>query len=333
MSNTVGMIRSGKIKVRKAAQPILTKTLSLMRKDELIVNGSVNSSEPLLIVANHLCIDDIPTLVEAVNRPLFVLVSDEDKYTFNGLLLDINGVHWVNRLNKESRAKSAEEAISYLNGKIDFAMYPEATWNLSPNLLMLPMNYGCCNIANLAGVSILPVVSSFEDGKIRTTIGEIFKPTSDLTSSIEKLRDIMGEMTFKQIEQNYRDNICDDNVHISAGEDGVHYYERRADIDPYYWEKYVSKRYDAYGRAKKEPDKVREYESQFIFEPKTDDYAFFQTFNSSIRYDKDGNILVKRISSEKNGYEGTTCDEIDYTPFFGYGYNETNYKKILQKTK
>lgn len=318
------------IKVRNMIHPVLMKILPLMRKEELVVDGEIVPDETVVIVANHLSIDDIPTLVEAVGKPFYVLVSDEDRKTFNGMLLDINGVHWVSRVDDESRRIVKQEALEYLEKKMNFAMYPEATWNLSPNLLMLPMNYGCCNIADAANVNILPVVTSFFDTKRISTIGTIFKTSDDLCSSISDLRDIMGEMVYKQMEEYYLSNSNKENIYALKTDDGTYYCERRKDIEPYYWENYVAEKYNAYGRARKDPDSVREYESQFIFEPKTDDYAFFQIFNSSIRYDKDGRMLIKRISSENGGYNGYCNDSIDYTPFFGYGYNEVNYKKVLE---
>ena len=59
-------------------------------------------------------------------------------------------------------------------------------------------------------------------------------------------------------------------------------------------------------------------------------YSFFQLFNSVIRME-DGKPIIKRISSEKNGYNGTSYDELDYNDFFGYGYNEKVLKLQLKK--
>ena len=73
-----------------------------------------------------------------------------------------------------------------------------------------------------------------------------------------------------------------------------------------------------------------EFESQFIFTPKTDEYFYFQNFNSSIRFDGD-KMRIKRISSEYNGYNGTFCDDIDYKEYFGLGYNTHVLKRQLKK--
>ena len=78
------------------------------------VVGELPKDEKFLIVANHLCIEDIPTLGQAVQDHIFVLVSDEDKKTLDGLALSLNGVQWVTRLDKESRKMASQNAVNIL---------------------------------------------------------------------------------------------------------------------------------------------------------------------------------------------------------------------------
>ena len=73
---------------------------------------------------------------------------------------------------------------------------------------------------------------------------------------------------------------------------------------------------------------VRNFESQFIFTPKTDDHQFFQTFNSVVKDDNEIRESVSRISSEKSGYSGSTFGEENKKSSFGYGYNEHVLKKV-----
>ncbi len=315
--------------IKKVLHPILLKLMRFKRKGKLDVEGEIKDDTPTLIVANHLCINDIPALAEAVKKHFYILVSDEDKNTFSGKLLELNGVRWVTRLDKEDRKSSKDDMVSSLKEGISFAMHPESTWNLSPNLLVLPMNYGCVDIANLSNSKIVPVVTTFTDDKRYSTIGDAYYPSSDLISSIDELRDIMATMVFEQMEKYYEEHKNNSNIYSMEIDGNTYYYEKRDSISPDYWNQHISQLYNEYARARKAPDEVREFESQFIFEPKTDDYAFFQIFNSSIRYDENGNMLIKRITSEKNGYDGTGKMDEDYGKFFGYGYNEVNYKKTL----
>lgn len=178
--------------LKNAIHPLLLKVLTFKTTGELRVDGKFPDSGNYLIVANHCCIEDIPTLGEAVQKHFFLLVSDENKPTIDGIFLSMNGVEWVHRMSKDSRRHAAAHAVEILKNGHNFAMYPESTWNLSPTALVMPMNYGCIKIALEAGVPIIPVVSSFFDTYRHTIIGEKFYPTEDLEQSISELRDIMS---------------------------------------------------------------------------------------------------------------------------------------------
>lgn len=314
-------------KLRKMIHPFLVNAMSSKTTGELVVTGEFPKNQNYLIVANHFCIEDIPTLGQAVKEHFYLLVSDEDKNTFDGLGLMLNGVEWVHRLDKKSRIKASNNAVEILKSGKNFAMYPEATWNLSPNELMLPMNYGCIRIALEAGVPIIPVVSFFEDNVRRTKIGEPYYPTDDLEKSIDELRDIMATMVFNHIYSYYESNSDRSNIYCEENNGVKEYYEKRDEMDESCWDKNISDRYDKYKRARKDKDGVREFESQFIFTPKTDDYSYFQTFNSIVKEDEDG-LSIKRISSENNGIDPS---EVEYRKFFGYCYNEKVLKKSIKK--
>lgn len=334
------LLEKSGIECREFIHPQLLKVISSKTTGELTTEGTFPKDETCLIVANHLCIEDVPTLAQAVQEHFYLLVSDEDKYTLDGLGLSLNGVIWIHRTDKNNRKMIPDKIICILNSKKHFAMYPESTWNLSPNLLILPLNYGCIKIALEANVPIPPVVSFFDGVERHSLIGEKYYPTSDLEMSITNLRDYMASLYYQAIETYYQKNQNMPNIYSVEIDGKPYFYEKRQEIDPYYWEKYVDSLYNQYKRAKKDKEGVRRFESQFIFTPKTDDHYFFQVFNSVVRYDAAGNRLIKRITSEKNGYNGTTSDEIDFQTFFGYGYNEkvfheqlTNLEKIKRRVR
>lgn len=312
-------------KIKELIHPLLMKVLTSKVTGELKVEGSLPEEGNYLIVANHMCIEDIPTLAQALNKHFYLLVSDEDKGTIDGLGLELNGVIWVHRTDKESRQNASKDIVEVLKNGKNFAMYPEATWNLSPNLLILPMNYGCIRIALEANVPIVPVVSFFDSDSRNTIIGEKFYPSNDLTTSISDLRDVMATMVFNEIEQRYKNNKENSNVYSDIIDGVEYYYEKREDIDKDYWEEYFNNLYNSYGRAKNDKSGVREFESSFIFTLNNDSYNYFQLFNSSIKY-IDGKMIIKRISSEFNGY-----NDSEYKENFGYGYNEKVLKKELKK--
>lgn len=305
--------------IGKILHKLLLNQMKRMTTGKLVVEGEVPKDKPVLIVANHLCVEDIPTLGQAVSKYFYMLVSDEDKYTINGLGLTLHGVYWISRLNKKSRQRAVKKAVQILKKGENFAMYPEATWNLSPNLLMLPMNFGCIRIAKEAGVPIVPVVSMFTENNRYSIIGDEFYPTDNLVESINQLRDIMATLVYKEIEKSIQSSENKDNVFCMMIDGEKYFYEKRSNINEEYWEKYVTQKYNAYSRSAKNKNGVRKYESQFIFVPKVEAHQFFQTFNSVTKQLPDGRCLYRRITSERNGYIG---NKEQFSEFFGYGYNE-----------
>lgn len=314
-------------RLKNAIHPLLLKVLTFKTTGKLRVDGTFPDSGNYLIVANHCCIEDIPTLGEAVRKHFFLLVSDEDKPTIDGLFLSLNGVEWVHRMSKDSRRHAAAHAVEILKSGYNFAMYPESTWNLSPTALVMPMNYGCIKIALEAGVPIIPVVSSFFDTYRHTIIGEKFYPTEALEQSVSELRDMMSGYVYRQIQEHYRTTPQGIHIMQTQLESGTEYYETRRDIPEDYWDKYVQKLYDAYARARRDRDGVRNFESRFIFTPKTDAYQYFQIFNSSIDF-VDGVPMVRRITSEPGGKSSGVR-----RTFFEYGCNEMALNAILMGNK
>ena len=319
-------------KIKEIIHPKLINMMKQKTTGDLVVDGSFPIDGNYLIVANHACIEDIPTLGQAVGKHFYLLVSDEDQKTIDGLGLELNGVQWVKRTDKISRENAYNNIIEILKIGKNFAMYPEATWNLSPNQLMMPMNYGCIRISLESGRDILPVVSFFTSEKRYTKIGVPFRPSDNLVESIDELRSIMATMMYELMEKYYSEQFkFNTNVHCDLVGGIEHYYEERTELQERCWDENIGSRYSVYKRAKDDMPGVREFESQFIFTPKDEAHSFFQEFNSRMYIDKNGNTVVQRITSENNGYQGITFGEATPKDSFGFGYNETKLKKIRKR--
>lgn len=234
--------------LRSFIHPLVIKALSLRRNFKLEVIGEIPKKQQFIFIANHYCIDDIPTVGEVIGSHVYALVSDEDRGTLNGLALDLNGVVWTNRLDKAERKRSKDALVRHLKLGHSILMYPEATWNLSPNLPMLPMNYGCISISLETGVPILPIFLQFNDDVCRVEISKPFYPSEDKIVSIGELRDIMATSAWKFWEK----DAC----------------LARTGLDMNLWEDNIAKRYAKYDRARKDPAGVRKFEAQFIYRSK-----------------------------------------------------------------
>lgn len=235
-------------KLRKVIHPFVIKVLSIRRSFKLEVVGTIPKNQQFIFVANHWCIDDIPTAGEVIGSHFYVLVSNEDRYTFDGLALELNGVVWTNRMDKSERGRAKNDLLRHLKLGHNILMYPEGTWNLSPNLPMLTMNYGCISMSLETGVPILPIYLHFKDDVCKVEINEPFYATEDKVYSISRLRDIMATSAWNFYEQ----------------EDVI----TRNELNTNYWEENIAKRYAKYSRARKDPVGVRQFESHCIYRPK-----------------------------------------------------------------
>lgn len=102
-----------------------------------------------------------------------ILLNSEVLANIYKFVLNLNGVVYMNKLSKDSRAKAKLEMIKVLLNNKSVTMFPETTWNCSPNKLFLPSRFGIVDIAKKTGLPIIPVVQEYEyneekkDGKER----------------------------------------------------------------------------------------------------------------------------------------------------------------------
>ena len=264
-------------KIRRFIHPLVIKIVSLSSTYKLNITGEIPDAQTFIFVANHWCVDDIPTAAQVIRRHFYALVSDEDRYTADGIALELNGVIWTNRMDKAERQRSKDDLVRHLKLGHSVLMYPEATWNLSPNLPMLPMNYGCISLSLETGVPILPIYLEFKDHVCNVEINPPFYPTENKIDSIEQLRNIMATSAWKFYEQ----DSCLPSAPITLHD----------------WEENISKRYSKYSRARKDPIGVRQFETKCIFRPKglvTSEEAFLH-INSISPTIRNAFLFSKRV--------------------------------------
>lgn len=262
-------------KFRRLIHPTLLKVLKSTRKHNLRIVNEQPDVEQAIYVVNHYDVNDIPVALESIGKHTYVLISNEDRFTPGGFMLSLNGAVWFKRTKKKSRQKAAKKVLKHLAKGHRVLVYPEATWNLSPNLLMLPMNYGVIGFSQDTNVPLFSIGTYDNDNNYNVKFGELFYPKNDKIEEIKKLRDALATIRFELMSE----------FPIT----------KRADITDSYWEDDIARRYNAYKRARKDPEGVRKYESQFIFKSKdivTEEEAFANIDN--IRNDKGYVYLLKK---------------------------------------
>lgn len=228
--------------------PLMQKALSSQCKFELDVDGAIPDGQQCIFIANHYGFHDAPTAAKIIGRHLYVLVSDVDRDTLGGFAFRLNGVVWIHRTDKQDRLRAKNELLAHLFAGHDVLMYPEATWNLTPELPMLPMNWGVVKLSKETGVPICPIYLLFIGNQCHVKIGTLFTPTGSDLDEIENLRDRMATMFWELIEQQpmgKREEIRNNELELS-----------------------IAERYKDYPRARKDPIGVQQYEESLIYKPK-----------------------------------------------------------------
>lgn len=178
--------------------------IQIVNKEQMnIVKGI---QEPIIFAPTHCGKFDIQTLAEVLWQYRWSLLSGDPNFlpgTVEGYWLQFHGVIYVDRDNKEWRTRAKQEMINHLQNGGNIMMYPEGTWNLSPNLPMLPLFRGIADIAKETNATIIPFAQEIDDkNKIYyVKIGEPIYPTKEPLSILEDLRNQMAEMKWSLIEE------------------------------------------------------------------------------------------------------------------------------------
>ena len=150
----------------------------------------------------------------------------------------------LNEMIKKSRNESAEKIISVLNKNGDVLIFPEGTWNFTPNLPVQRLNWGIINIAGHADVDIVPVAVDLIDKAYCVIIGESFKLShyANVYDAVIGLRDAMTALTWEL--------MCMKPT------------TKRCDLHDTYWLEYIKTQYARI------PNKDQFIEESYVYRPK-----------------------------------------------------------------
>lgn len=162
--------------------------------------------KPVIYAVNHSCFADTPIMGRIAPQRSYILLGKQRLGFSDWLYFILNGVIFVDRKDKEDMAASKLAMIAYLSKGRSIVMFPEATWNLTENLLMLPMKWGIIDIARETGAQIIPTVLEYdrEQKKCFVRFGEpmVFSPEDNKADAISALRDTLAAMRWTFWEHN-----------------------------------------------------------------------------------------------------------------------------------
>lgn len=162
--------------------------------------------KPVIYAVNHFCFADTPIMGRITPKRSYILVGKQRLGFSDWLYFILNGVIFVDRKDKEDMAASKQAMTAYLNKGRSIVMFPEGTWNLTENQMMLPMKWGIIDIARETGAQIIPTALEYDREKkrcfVRLGAPMVFSSEDNKADAISILRDTLATMRWDFWERN-----------------------------------------------------------------------------------------------------------------------------------
>lgn len=189
-------------------RPILSLIASFRVPYKVIIEQPCRllPDKPVIYAANHFCFADTPIMGRITPKRSYILVGKQRLGFSDWLYFILNGVIFVDRKDKEDMGASKQAMTAFLNKGRSIVMFPEGTWNLTENQLLMPMKWGIIDIAKETGAQIIPTVLEYARGqkKCYVRFGDplVFSAEDNKAEAIAALRDTMATMRWEYWERN-----------------------------------------------------------------------------------------------------------------------------------
>jgi len=223
---------------------ILTGT-KVRCKVQLVNTCEPLAGKPIIFAANHSAFQDTPIMQRVTGRRSYIFAGKQNLSFIDWVFFALIGTIWVDRKSKEDMAASKESVLAYLEMGQSVLWFPEGTWNLTPNQLMMPMKWGIIDVARQAGAQIVTAALDYDKEKniCRVKFGAPMAGAclENRTEAIRDLRDTLATLRWEL--------MCNQRV------------LRRADITPEELKEEMDQVIDEY------PPLDWEYERSCIYSP------------------------------------------------------------------
>lgn len=215
---------------------------------EIIHDGRFHTNQPIIFAVTHVGKFDIEVISEAIKDHYYLLSGDYEHIQgiIDAPFLSANGVIYFNEKVHSDRRAVSQKMIEHLQQGGNLMYFPEGTWNLSPNLPMLPCYWGIVEVAQKGNATIVPVAAEQYGKHFVINIGSNFDMNpygTDKAKAIGDLRDVLATLKWEIWESRPR--------------------ESRINLDENVWDEYVKARFEEW------PYFNLEYINDLIFKPKT----------------------------------------------------------------
>lgn len=172
---------------------------------EIIGDKRSKTDKPVIFAVTHVGKFDIEVVSEAIKTHYYLLSGDFEHLqgTIDAPFLALNGVIYFNERVAKDRQSAKERMIRLLQEGGNLMYFPEGTWNLSPNLPVLPCYWGIIDIAREGGAMIVPVAAEQYGKHFKINIGKNInmniygKENKEKTRAITELRDELATLKYE----------------------------------------------------------------------------------------------------------------------------------------
>lgn len=186
---------------------LLTRT-KVTCKVETVNSYTPLPRKPIIFAANHSAFQDTPIMLRVTKRRSYALLGKQNLAFIDRVFFALNGTIWVDRKNKADMAATKDGILAYLQKGQSVLWFPEGTWNLTANQLMMPMKWGIIEVARTAEAQIIPAALDYdrEANVCRIKFGSPMagEALENKAEAIRDLRDTMATLRW--------DLMCTQNI-------------------------------------------------------------------------------------------------------------------------
>lgn len=172
---------------------------------EIIKDERSKTKRPIIFAVTHVGKFDIEVVSEAIKAHYYLLSGDYEHIQgiMDAPFLAANGVIYFNEKVKFDRIAASEKMIRLLKSGGNLMYFPEGTWNMSPNLPVLPCYWGIVEVAQKGNAVIVPIAAEQYGKHFKINIGANFDmqifghDVFEKTKAINSLRDVLATLKYE----------------------------------------------------------------------------------------------------------------------------------------
>lgn len=190
------------IKVRRALHKLVLlcircECLFAGMKVKVIGDQRISTDKPIIYACTHIGRYDVESNFVSLKDHFYIFYGDPGEVyrSFDGILLNLNGVIYADTDSKEDRLIGKESCVKLLKQGGDLLIYSEGAWNITSNQIVMKLFTGAVEMAIRGEAQIVPIAMENQGNTYYVNIGKnIDYAYEDLERKRElsdQLRDIM----------------------------------------------------------------------------------------------------------------------------------------------